>query len=154
MTNNLIKLALLSTLLILSSCMNNINYSKIFLANNSFFEKNRRIFIESKNEIIEKIKTLNKIDLEIKDLSFDTEQKLREIGINEIDIQEIENSTNYRIDFKAFKYWNIDKLRIVKIRYSPNDKKTKKAYHFYDKYHIDIWGQGNDFYIISDTDYF
>ena len=145
---------LIFLLLILSSCVNkDINYPKIFRENNSYFEKNRTSLIKSKNEVLEKIQTSKKTNFDINELSKKTENKLREIGIHGITIYELKgDSTTYEIMFNVAKNWNIEKLKVVRIRFSSNEKQTKKGYHFYDNYHIDIWGQGDGFYIISDTD--
>ena len=83
-------------------------------------------------------------------------ETLTKLGIGSIEVTMNPHDSctkNYRITFHVIQGWNINTLRVVYIAYAPCDKNSASNYHYYDGYHQDWWGLGDDWYIYSDTDY-
>ncbi|KUJ60301.1 hypothetical protein AR687_18540 [Flavobacteriaceae bacterium CRH] len=98
-------------------------------------------------EISNEILNLNKMSPLLK-------EKMEHLGFYRITFSDISNpcASKRIISFEVFEDWNIDTLNKVEVVYSPCDIETKKGYHWFDGRHIDVWGQGNNWKIISDTD--
>ena len=133
----------------------NPNFEKCFVENNEDFKSN----IEELNSIVKDIIRLNpdeSYDIPIDKLPEDLKNKLEKLGIKSFSF--IKNSNNnceqkHIVELNVYENWNIEKLNNVKLIYSPCNEETKLNYHSYDGYHIDIWGQGQNWLIFSDTDF-
>jgi hypothetical protein len=157
-----IRTILFFILIILSSCKP--NYEKIFLENNEKFDKNRSI-LNLTISTIEKTYLKNwdrKIGLTLRVDSLDevTKKNLTELGIGSIEItgNPYDNcDKNYWITLNVVKDWNISTLRVVQIVYAPCDSKgEKKDREKRANYNSqqDFWGQGENWFIYSDSDLF
>jgi len=134
------------------------DYEKKFRQNSEEFAKNRIYF----EKLIQKINLeyLNAKQIpDLTRLSEEVSQKYQEeldqIGIENIEISFDENlncSEKITFTFNVKSGYNISFLRVVKIIYSPCDEKTQKGYHG-NSIHIDINGEGNNWFIFSDTDF-
>lgn len=96
----------------------------------------------------------NKI-LTFDEMSASLQDKMQELGFSKITIESVSVpcSQNFIISFEVEDGWNIDVLNHVEVVFSPCDEETKAGYHRFDGYHIDVWGQGKDWKIFSDTDF-
>lgn len=153
------KLKILSILLlfVMSSCRP--NFDKIFEENNDSFELNRPVLQQLIRDI-EKTCLLNwdgrEVVIPIDSFNRSTTKMLKDLGIGSIEITNnpTENcDKNYCISLNVIENWNIGALRVVKLIYAPCDKKTVENFHYYDGYHRDSWGQGDNWLIYSDTDF-
>ena len=136
------------------------DYEKIFKENSNTFEfqkpKLNSIIVDLKNCCINNWNRQKELNVEIKNLNKQTQQYIKELGVDGINVNINPNDSckiNYVISMNIIKGWNIDALKFVQIRYAPCNKFTEKNYHFYDGYHVDFWGQGESWYIASDTDW-
>lgn len=133
----------------------NPNFEKCFVENNEDFKSN----IEELNSIVKGIIKLNpkeSYNIPIDKLPEDLKNKLEKLGIKSFSF--IKNSNNnckekLIVELNVYENWNIETLNNVKLIYSPCNEETKLNYHSYDGYHIDIWGQGKNWLIFSDTDF-
>jgi hypothetical protein len=136
----------------------NPNYEKCFRQNSEEFAENRIEF----EKLIRNIKTQylkvepnpNLTELS-KKISENYEEELDEIGIESVEISSQEDlncSEKLTFTFNVKAGYNINKLRNVKIIFSPCNEKTEEDYHS-NSNHIDINGEGNNWFIFSDTDY-
>lgn len=146
------------TLLVLTTCKP--NYEKIFKENNDNFEIHRPKF----NNVIEDIETKyvsvwdgQEIVVSIESLNEQSKKTLKELGVGSIEITRNSNDNcekNYSIALNVIEDWNIRALRVVQLVFAPCEKNAEKYYHYFDGYHRDIWGQGGNWFIYSDTDLF
>ena len=134
----------------------NPNYEKRFRQNYEEFVENRIHF----ENLIKNIKSQyleSKQDPNLTKLSKTVSEKYREqldeIGIENVEIsadEDLDCSEKLTFTFNVKSGYNIRTLRVVQIIYSPCDSQTKKGYHS-NSSHIDVVGQGNNWYIFSDT---
>ncbi|MFZ4454723.1 MAG: hypothetical protein ACOYOT_00730 [Bacteroidales bacterium] len=152
---------LMITIVGLTNC--SPNYEKIFAENNDKFDKNRVIL----NNIVQTIEQnyLIKWDgksefiLSIDSLDSKTKNSLENLGVGSIEFSRNPNlncQKSYWITFNISNGWNISTLRVVQLVYAPCDSKGEiKDRHKrsnYDKL-IDYWGQGDGWFVYSDSDF-
>lgn len=155
-TYNLTILSILPLVLV-TSCKP--NYEKIFKDNNDNFELHRPTL----NKVIKDIETKyisnwsgQEIIILVDSLNEQTKNVLEDLGIGSIEIESnpADNCRKkYWIILNVIDEWNIGTLRVVQLIYAPCDKKAEKNYHYYDGYHRNFWGQGDNWFIYSDTDF-
>lgn len=134
------------------------NYEKIFKANNDNFELHRQTL----NKVIEDIENNyipnwggQEIVIPIDSMNEQTKNILQDLGIGSVEIESnptVNCEKNYCITLNVIDEWNIGTLRVVQLVYAPCDKNVIKDYHYNDGYHRDFWGQGDNWFIYSDTD--
>jgi len=151
---------LLVLLTVLYGCSIGPDYEAIFKENNQTFQQNKTILIHAVDFIKKNKYDTSMVygyDVDYLDtLPNNWKNDLKNIGIDGMFIHRNTDSlgqSNLSIVFNIGKHWNIESLRVVQIVYAPKNTQTVKGYHKYDGYHIDVWGQGDDFYIWSDTDF-
>jgi len=136
----------------------NPNYEKRFRQNSEEFAENRINF----EKLITNIKLLyvdsskGKLNLTelSKTLSEQYQEQLDEIGIENLEIsfdEDLQCSEKLTFTFNVKSGYNIRRLGVVKIIYSPCNPSTKKGFH-YNSGLIDTIGQGENWLIFSDTD--
>ena len=137
----------------------NPNLEKSFNENNVEFQSKKDVFhkvvTKIEKEYILNYKSEKEIDLNVEKLPDEIKEQLLELGINKVLIS-FDNlkkcNKKYEISFVANEGWNVENLNNVMIVYSPCDNTTIENNHTFDGYHIDTWGQGENWYIYSDTD--
>lgn len=88
------------------------------------------------------------------DVSDELREKMKDLGFRSFRFESINNcNKKYRFFFIAWEDWNTNNLNYVEIIYSPCDSETKKGFHSFDASHIDVFGAGGDWKILSDTDF-
>lgn len=136
----------------------NPNYEKCFKQNSEEFANNRikfeNLIKDIKFKYLKKGEKPNLTELS-KAVSKKYKEKLEEIGIENVEISYNEElkcieKTSYKFNVKSG--YNIRKLRVVQIIYSPCDEQTRKGFHENSGL-IDINGEGNNWLIFSDTDF-
>jgi len=146
----------------LLNCTSNtkIDYDKIFKENDILFEQNKPqlefIVNDIENIFIKRWNREKELEIHFDSLNKQTLEQLKGIGINSIVVSKNPNDTcnvDYVISLNINKNWNIKTLRFVQLRFAPCNKFAEKYHHFYDGYHVDFWGQGDNWYIASDTDW-
>ncbi|WP_298147529.1 hypothetical protein [Flavobacterium sp.] len=136
----------------------NPNYEKLFKQNSEEFAENRSQFEELIKNINSKyLCTKEKPNLTelSKKVTKEYQQKLDAIGIESVEIscgEELDCVEKITFIFNVKSGYNVRKLNSVQIIYSPCDKKTIKKFH-QSSGHIDINGEGNNWLILSDTDF-
>ena len=162
------KTAYISTIILLLAFVGLVsckpNYEKIFAENNEKFDKNR-VFLNKTVQTIEK-EYLNKWDrksdlnLPVDSLDKITEMTLKSLGVESIEISRNPNNNcnkNYWITLNIEKGWNIYTLHKVLLVYAPCDnvgeKRDRQKRVNYDGLQ-DFWGQGEGWFIYSDSDIF
>ena len=161
------KTAYISTIILLLAIVGLVsckpNYEKIFAENNEKFDKNR-VIINKTVQIIEK-EYLNKwdgkSDLTLQVDSLDnktTEKTLKSLGVKSIEISKNPYNNcdkSYWITLNISDGWNILTLRVVQLVYAPCDSKgeirdriKRSNYNGLQDY----WGQGDGWFIYSDSD--
>ena len=138
------------------------NYEKIFAENNEKFDKNRAVL----NKTIQTIEKeyLNKWDgksdltLPVDSLDKITKKTLKNLGIESIEISKNPDNDcdqSYWIALNISESWNISTLRVVQLVYAPCDSngeiRDRKKRFNYDNLR-DFWGQGDGWFIYSDSD--
>jgi hypothetical protein len=149
---------LLLTTILLGGC--SPNYDKIFLDNNKSFDTHRMTFKSIANQIETKYASKG-IDESERTLNVDTLSTLLKNQLIELGIGSIQISKNhidkcdgkFILNFNVQKGWHINELKVINIIYSPCNYETKEGHHSYDGYHRDSWGQGDNWIIVSDTDF-
>lgn len=134
----------------------NPDYEKRFKQNSEEFSENRSQF----EKIIKSIKSrysINNQQTNWAELSKAVSEKyireLDELGIESVEISSARAcSEKMRFTFNVKSGYNIRKLRTVQIIFSPCDVQTQKGFHM-NSGHIDINGEGNNWLILSDTDF-
>ena len=132
----------------------NPNFEKCFAENNEDFKSKT----QELNQIVRDINNLNlreNYNIPINKLPIILKNKLEKLGIDSINYIKIVDDNckdKHIIELNIDKNWNVENLNNVKLIYSPCDENTKLNYHFYDGRHIDSWGQGGNWLILSDTD--
>ena len=134
----------------------NPNFEKRFDQNISELEDKRKEL----NELV-KLATLeisgkdipNKT-MDLDDVSYELREKMEDLGFRSFSFEPSKNcNKKYSFSFIAWEDWNTDNLNYVEIIYSPCDLETKKGFHSFDGGHIDVFGAGGDWKILSDTDF-
>lgn len=133
----------------------NPNFEKCFKENNENFKLKIQRFNIIANEI-NKLNLKEDYNIPITEFPNSLKNKLEELGIDSISYLKIEDEnceSKHIIELNVIENWNIKVLNNVKLIYSPCDKNTKLNFHSFDGYHIDVYGQGENWLIISDTDF-
>ena len=92
--------------------------------------------------------------MDLDDVSYELREKMEDLGFRSFSFEPIKNcNKKYSFSFIAWEDWNTDNLNYVEIIYSPCDSETKKGFQSFDGGHIDIFGAGGDWKILSDTDF-
>lgn len=142
------------------SCKPKPNYDKVFKENNKEFE----LKLTELNQLIKdiqltglvKLDTTKETSILIDNLNEHVKNRLKKLGVGSIGISKnsIEScDKKVNVVLNIVDSWNIETLKVVQLVYAPCDKNTIKNYHFYDGYHRDFWGQGEGWFIYSDTDF-
>ena len=137
----------------------NPNYEKRFKQNSEEFAENRvhfeKLVKNIKLHYVDSSKGNSNLTELSKTLSKQYQEQLDEIGIENIEISfddDLECSEKLTFTFNVKSGYNVRKLRVVKIVYSPCNQTTIKGFH-YNSGHIDTIGQGGNWQIFSDTDF-
>lgn len=136
----------------------NPNYDKRFKQNSEEFAENRSQFekvikdIKSKYLNVDEKQNLTELS---KKVTKEYQEELDEIGIDSVEISYDEElncveKTTFKFNVKSG--YNIRKLNSVQIIYSPCDEQTEKNFRS-NSGHIDVNGEGNNWLILSDTDF-
>jgi hypothetical protein len=159
---NVVKTRLLVLFLIFGFISCKPNYEEIFMENNQKFDQNRIIL----NQLIDKIENtyLKKYDrriglkIEVDTLDKITKKKFENLGIGNIEITgnpKDDCAKKYWIPLNIVEGWNISTLKKVQLIFAPCDsngeKKDRNKRENYNA-HQDFWGQGENWFIYSDTD--
>ena len=136
----------------------NPNYGK-------WFKQNSEEFAENLNQFEKVIKDINSKYLNTKEkpnltelskkVTEEYQEQFDEIGIESVEIssdEELNCAEKVTFKFNVNSGYNIRKLNSVQIIYSPCDKQTEKNFH-QNSGHIDVNGEGNNWLILSDTDF-
>ncbi len=92
--------------------------------------------------------------MDLDDVDYELREKMEVLGFRSFRFETIENcNKKYQFFFTVWKDWNVDNLNHVEIIYSPCDNETKIEFHSFDGGHIDIYGAGGNWKILSDTDF-
>jgi len=161
------KTAYISTIILLLAIVGLVsckpNYEKIFAENNEKFDKNRAVL----NKTIQTIEKeyLNKWDgksdltLPVDSLDKVTKKTLKSLGVESIEISKNPDNDcdrSYWIALNVSDGWNISTLRVVQLVYAPCDSigkiRDRKKRSNYDNLR-DWWGQGEGWFIYSDSDF-
>ena len=161
------KTAYISTIILLLAIVGLVsckpNYEKIFAENNEKFDKNRTVL----NKTIQTIEKeyLNKWDgksdltLPVDSLDKVTKKTLKSLGVESIEISKNPDNDcdrSYWIALNVSDGWNISTLRVVQLVYAPCDSigkiRDRKKRSNYDNLR-DWWGQGEGWFIYSDSDF-
>ncbi|MFN5771901.1 hypothetical protein [Flavobacterium sp.] len=136
----------------------NPNYEKRFKQNSEEFAENRNQFEKLIKNINSKYlsaeEKLNLTELS-KKVTEEYQEELDEIGIESVEIsydEELNCAEKMTFKFNVKSGYNIRKLNYVQIIYSPCNKQTEKNFH-QNSGHIDVNGEGNNWLILSDTDF-
>lgn len=133
----------------------NPNFEKCFIENNEEFKAK----IQELNVIVYEINKLNlkeNYNIPINKFPIELKNKLEKLGVGSISYIKLEDGnckSKHIIELNINENWNVETLNNVKFVYSPCAESTKLNAHFYDGAHIDSWGQGEDWLILSDTDF-
>ncbi|MGV8995298.1 MAG: hypothetical protein ACOH1O_14455 [Flavobacterium sp.] len=136
----------------------NPNYEKRFKQNSEEFANNRIQFehiiedIQSKYLRNEQKPNLTELSKKVTELY---QEKLTELGIEKVEIsydEELKCAEKMSFKFNVNSGYNIRTLRTVQIIFSPCNEQTQKRFHI-NSGHIDVNGEGNNWLIISDTDF-
>jgi hypothetical protein len=136
----------------------NPNYGKCFYQNSEEFAENRNQFETIVKDINSKyLSTNEKPNLTelSKKVTEEYQQQLDEIGIESLEIssdEELDCVEKVTFKFNVKSGYNIRKLNRVQIIRSPCDKQTEENFH-QNSGHIDVNGEGNNWLILSDTDF-
>lgn len=158
-TGNIALIILFIIILIISWRLFNFlnpNFDKCFKQNITELHKKSRelnALVEiATNEISNKNLPNKAIDLD--SASDELRKRMESLGFRSFRFESVENCANkYQFYFNVWKRWNIRTLNKVEIIYSPCDKETENGYHWFDGNHIDIFGAGGNWKILSDTDF-
>jgi hypothetical protein len=137
----------------------NPDYEKRFRQNSEEFAENHVYFEKLiktiKSQCLEEVKQNSSLAELSRTVSEKYREQLEEIGIENIEIscnEDLDCSEKLTFTFNVKSGYNIRTLRVVQIIYSPCDEQTKKGYHN-NSNTIDVIGEGNNWYIFSDTDF-
>ena len=133
----------------------NPNFEKCFVENNENFKSNIGELNSIVNEII-KLNLKESYNISTNILPEHLKSKLEKLGIKSFSlIKNTKNNCKEKniIELNISENWNIEILNNVKLIYSPCNEETKLNYHSYYGNHIDTWGQGQNWFIFSDTDF-
>ncbi len=134
----------------------NPNYKKCFEQNITEIQ-DRKTELDEISKIT--LQEISKIDLannsmNLDDVSVELRAKMERLGFKSFRIETTGNcAEKYRIYYTVWENWNINNLNNVEIVYSPCDEETKEGFHSFDGNHIDVFGAGGNWKIISDTDF-
>ena len=138
------------------------NYEEIFTENNQKFDKNRaklnHILLTLEKTYLKKWDRKKELTLYVKNISGEIKDELKELGIGSIVIAgnpKDDCEKKYWITFNVIENWNVEKLKRVQLVYAPCDSKgeikdRKKRSDYISNQ--DFWGQGENWFIFSDTD--
>lgn len=161
------KTAYISTIILLLAIVGLVsckpNYEKIFAENNERFDKNRAVLNKTVQTIEKKYlyKWNGKSDLTlpVDSLDKDTKNTLKSLGVESIEISKNPDNDcdrSYWIALNVSEGWNISTLRVVQLVYAPCDSmgkiRDRKKRSNYDNLQ-DFWGQGDGWFIYSDSDF-
>lgn len=161
------KTAYISTIILLLAIVGLVsckpNYEKIFAENNERFDKNRAVLNKTVQTIEKKYlyKWNGKSDLTlpVDSLDKDTKNTLKSLGVESIEISKNPDNDcdrSYWITLNISEGWNISTLRIVQLVYAPCDNKgeirDRQKRSNYNNLQ-DFWGQGDGWFIYSDSDF-
>lgn len=153
-----LKIFTLVAICVLMGC--NQTYDKSFKENNQKFEVNRSriklIISDLERTYVKHWDRTKSQSIEVDSLNDSMRDALVDIGIGSIEFSPNINSVcnkDYMITLNVIEGWNIRTLRVVKLVYAPCEKRAQKNYHSYNGYNIDIWGQGDNWFLFSDTDF-
>ena len=161
------KTAYISTIILLLAFVGLVsckpNYEKIFAENNEKFDKNRAVLNKTvltiEKEYLNKWDRNSDLTLQVDSLDKTTEKTLKSLGIESIEISRNPNNNcnkSYWITFNISEGWNITTLRIVQLVYAPCDSKgevrDRQKRSNYNNLQ-DYWGQGDGWFIYSDSDF-
>jgi len=145
------------TVCVLTSC--NPNFENLFIENIEHFELNRaalnNVIVDIEKTTVKNWDRRKDLIIQVDSLNEKTKKTLTDLGIGSIELTNNPNANcdkNYWITLNVVDDWNIRTLRVVQLVYAPCDKNTEKNYHYSDGYHRDIWGQGDNWFIYTDTD--
>ncbi|MDX6183970.1 hypothetical protein SGQ44_17025 [Flavobacterium sp. Fl-77] len=134
----------------------NPNYQKNFRQNISELQDKRtelNKIVETATLEISRQNIPNK-SMDLDDMSEPLREKMEELGFSSFRFEIINNcNKKYRFYFKVCKGWNLDNLNYIEIIFSPCDSETKEGFHSFDGNHIDVFGAGEEWKILSDTDF-
>jgi len=155
-----LKLKILTILAIYGLMGCNPNYSKLFEENNQEFEINKSklkaIISGLEKTYIKNWDRTTYLSIKIDSLNDPTKDNLDELCVGSLEISPNTNCScdkDYMITLNIIRGWNIRSLRVVQLIYAPCDKRAQEKHHSYDGSNIDIWGQGDNWFIFSDTDF-
>lgn len=161
------KTAYISTIILLLAFVGLVsckpNYEKIFAENNEKFDKNRAVLNKTvltiEKEYLNKWEGKSDLTLQVDSLDKTTEKTLKSLGVESIEISRNPNDNcikSYWITFNISEGWNITTLRIVQLVYAPCDNKgevrDRQKRSNYNNLQ-DYWGQGDGWFIYSDSDF-
>ena len=150
----------LSLSFFLPGCSTTPDYQALFKENNGQFNQRRNSFVKLERTINGKYlsvwKKQDNVILQAQNAPEDIRSLLESLGVGTLSFStQVEEGCDgeytLRLDIKDD--GNLDELRVVTIFYDPCDDNTEKGKHYYDGYHIDIWGQGDGWGIFSDIDF-
>lgn len=157
MTSHGLQLFIAIFLFVFISCKP--NYDKAFKENNEEFELQRKelnnLIKDIQQTYFAKLDTTREIKIQIDNLDEPIKNRLRKLSIGSIELSKnFLEPCNKKINIvlNVVDKWNVKTLKVVQLVYAPCDKNSTKNYHFYDGYNRDFWGQGDDWFIYSDTD--
>jgi hypothetical protein len=127
-------------------------------------------FAENKSEFIKKEAQLNLLvglllteihngkipvrEIKVEGLPLGLKAKMQQLGFRSVEINFDRNECKkHSFIFNVEENWNIEKLGTVQLIFSPCDVETRNEFHSFDGFHIDVFGLGNNWKILSDTDF-
>ena len=161
------KTAYISTIILLLAFVGLVsckpNYEKIFAENNEKFDKNRTVLNKTvltiEKEYLNKWDGKSDLTLPVDSLDKTTEKTLKSLGVESIEISKNPYNNcdkSYWITLNISDGWNILTLRVVQLVYAPCDSKgeirdriKRSNYNGLQDY----WGQGDGWFIYSDSDF-
>ena len=127
------------------------------------FEQNIFKLDERRNELNEIVKlatmeisnkNIANYELDLDEVSNELKEKMQKLGFQSFRYEFTNDcSDKYIFYFIALEDWNTDDLNHVEVIYSPCDSETRKGFHSFDGGHIDVFGAGENWKILSDTDF-
>lgn len=161
------KTAYISTIILLLAIVGLVsckpNYEKIFAENNEKFDKNRAVLNKTiqtiEKEYMNKWDGKSDLNLPVDSLDKVTKKTLKSLGVESIEISKNPDNDcdrSYWIALNVSDGWNISTLRVVQLVYAPCDSigkiRDRKKRSNYDNLR-DWWGQGEGWFIYSDSDF-
>jgi hypothetical protein len=144
-------------ILLLNSCsLDNKTWEDIYSDQEILFSANRNTFELCLKNI--KQTAVNDSIYRITDKSLDLSEtliiSLRQIGISKIKVLNTIKCDSLELKFIPDSLWSVEKFLNVEITYDKSDKRNVKGFHwkFYASEHKHSFGQGNGWFIYSDSD--